>query len=203
MMWHMHREAVGDGSGKKHRVDVLNRSAVVFIAACWESYIEDLASEAFDFLLENAKESDSIPMRVRIYASRELRTDKDERKIWNLAGDGWRIVLMNYRAKLKARWLQNFNTPKSGQVTQLFSELLDIPDITASWTWRDMEPAEAATILDEFMIIRGNIAHRTKHSEQVHKSTSKNFLNHVVNIVEHSDDHVAKHITTLTGKSPW
>jgi hypothetical protein len=50
MLWHIHAEVAGRGKGRKRRADVLNRAAVVFISACWESYVEDAAREAFDYL---------------------------------------------------------------------------------------------------------------------------------------------------------
>jgi hypothetical protein len=47
---------------KKHgRFEVLHRAANVFIAASWESYVEDVAAEAFDFLLGNATTPDVFP----------------------------------------------------------------------------------------------------------------------------------------------
>ena len=38
----IHGEISGSGPGYKHNVQVLNKSAIVLLLACWEAYIEDL-----------------------------------------------------------------------------------------------------------------------------------------------------------------
>ena len=175
ILWHIHAEVAGSGRARRHRVDVLNRAAIIFISACWESYVEDLAMEAFDYLLEKASNPDAFPMKVRTAASRELREAKDERKIWELAGDGWRQIFKNHRDTLQDRWLNDFNTPKSRQVSELFFALIGIPDVKSSWTWKAMSADEAVSKLDDCIIIRGNIAHRTTHDETVYKNWGRTF----------------------------
>lgn len=203
MLWHIHAEVAGRGKGRKHRADVLNRAAVVFISACWESYVEDAAKEAFDCLLRYSTTPDVVPSRVRTLASRELRESRDERKIWELAGSGWKTVLADHRDDVLENWLKNFNTPKSTQVSELFAELLNLRDVTTSWTWPDMSAEQARTKLDEYVVIRGNIAHRTKHSEVVYKNAGKEFMSHVVKLVEKTDEALGTHLQTLTNTPLW
>ncbi|HEY4809492.1 MAG TPA: HEPN domain-containing protein [Solirubrobacteraceae bacterium] len=50
----IHRELAGDGPGKKHGFEVLNKSAVVLMCAAWEAYCEDIAAEAIDHLVNHA-----------------------------------------------------------------------------------------------------------------------------------------------------
>ena len=203
MLWHIHAEVAGSGKRRQQRVDVLNRAAMVFISACWESYVEDVATEAFNYLLLNAASPDAFPPKVRTVASRELRESKDERRIWELAGDGWRRVIEAHGDAVREKWLKDFNTPKSRQVTELFQGLLDMPDITANWTVHSMSADQAAAKLDEYMTIRGNIAHRIKHDETVYKNWGKDFLSHVVLLVNKSDIAIGSHLHTLTGAPPW
>ena len=126
MLWHIHAEVAGSGKGRKHRADVLNRAVIIFISACWESYVEDSAREAFDYLLQFANTPEVVPARIRTLAARELRESKDERRIWELAGYGWKKVLSDHRDVVLEKRLRAFNTPKSIQVSQLYSELLDL-----------------------------------------------------------------------------
>lgn len=203
MLWHIHVEVAGPGRGRKHRVDVLNRAAVVFISACWESYVEDVATEAFDFMLAEVDTPDAIPAKVRTLASRELRDAKDERRLWELAGTGWRKIMADHRDAVVRAWLRDFNTPKAKQVSDLFCGLIGLPDVTAAWTWQAMNAEQARIKLDEYMMIRGNIAHRTKHDETVYKSWGKDFLLHVSKLVERTDDAVQAHLQGLSGKCPW
>lgn len=40
-LWEIHKEIGGEGRGRRRGVEVLNRSVIIFVTACWESYIED------------------------------------------------------------------------------------------------------------------------------------------------------------------
>src|SRR6267378_6083031 len=82
-LWSIHQDYAGKGAGRKHGVEVLNRAAIIFITAIWESFIEDLAREAFDFLLANAPNPSAIPSKVRDAATRPIFEQKDSRKIWD------------------------------------------------------------------------------------------------------------------------
>lgn len=197
MLWHIHAEVAGRGKGRKHRADVLNRAVIVFVSACWESYVEDSARETYDRLLQVSTTPDVFPSRVRTLAARELRESKDERRIWELAGSGWKSVLSDHRDAVLERWLKNFNTPKSKQTSELFMGLPNISDITSNWSWTGMSPEQARHKLDEYITIRGNIAHRTKHDQIVHKNTGKDFMTHVVRLVEKTDEVLETHLQLL------
>lgn len=201
ILWHIHAEVAGSGKGRRHRADVLNRAVIVFVSACWESYIEDSAREAFDYMLRFSTTPDVFRARVKTLAARELRDSKDERRIWELAGSGWKKTLLDHRDTVLENWLKDFNTPKSRQVAELFHGLLNLPDITKDWTWVDMTPEQARTKLDEYIAIRGNIAHRTKHDRAVHKNMGKDFMTHVVRLVEQTDEVLYEHLRALVDAS--
>jgi len=203
ILWHIYAEVSGSGTGRKKRADVVTRSAIIFISACWESYIEDVAVEAFDYLLVNASTPDVFPAKVKTLATKELHEAKDERRIWELAGSGWRKVLQSHRDNIREKWLTDFNMPKSKQVSELFAALIDLRDVTRNWTWQEMSSDQARCKLDEYVTIRGNIAHRTKHDETVYKSGAKDFLLHVVKLVEKTDEAIRDHLQSLTTKLPW
>ena len=202
-LWAIHEEVAGVGVGRKHGVDVLNRSVFVFITACWESFVEDVCLEGFDYLLDHAATMDVFPARVRTLASRDLRNDNDERRIWELAGEGWRQVLRQHRDAAKERWISSLNTPKTAQVTSLFDEMLGLANLSDAWTWQHMNAQQAADKLDQYIVIRGNIAHRTQHDDTVYKNWGTDYLRHVERLVEKSDDCVRGHIRNLVGSAPW
>jgi hypothetical protein len=183
------------------RLEVLHRAAIVFIAACWESYVEDVATEAFDVLLRTAVTPNVFPQRVKALASKDLFEVKDTRRIWDLV-TGWKDVLQTHRDTILAKSLRGFNTPKTKQVRELFSALLDI-DVMPRWTWQNVSAERAGDLLDDYLTIRGNIAHRTKHSDLLHKKDAKLFLSHVALLVEKTDDALTGHLHSLTGISPW
>ncbi len=203
LLWHIYAELPGSGVLKKQRQDVIIRSAIVFICACWESYIEDVAVEAFDFLLAKANTPDLIPWKIRALASRGLKEAKDERAIWDLAGDGWRNVLQSHREAVLVRWLGEFNTPKSKAVATLFHELIGISDISSNWVLKTISYSEVCEKLDEYITMRGNIAHRIRHEQELYKGAAKKFLALVTQLVRKTDEAVACHLTNLTGAPPW
>ena len=112
-LWRIHQKVAGRGAGRKYGVDVLNRAAIVFVAACWESFAEDLAVQAFDFMLLNVRSSDNIPIKVRNPASKPIFDAKDSRRIWELADAGWRKVLTTHKSATLDHWLGTFHTPKA------------------------------------------------------------------------------------------
>lgn len=203
ILWHIYAELSGTGKGRKRRADVVTRAAIIFISACWESYIEDVAIEAFDYLLIHASTPDVFPIKVRTLATKELLEAKDERRIWELAESGWRKTLESHRNNIHKKWLRDFNTPKSKQVSELFANLIDLPDVTSNWNWYEISADQARSKLDGYVMIRGNIAHRTKHDETIYKSGAKGFLLHVVKLVEKTDEAVRDHLQLLTTKLPW
>jgi hypothetical protein len=202
-LWVIHQEFAGQGAGRKHGVEVINRAAIVFITACWESYVEDVCLEAFDFLLANASHPDNFPVRVRTLASKALRENPDQTQIWRLAGEGWKQVLSDHREGAKAKWLDELNTPKTPQVNGLFRELIGLSNLSESWSWQRMSSQQASEKLDEYITVRGNIAHRLTHDTNIYKNWGTDYLSHVERLVAKTDERVYGHVVTLTITPPW
>ncbi len=64
-LWVTHEDYAGEGRGRKHGVEVLNHSVILFVTAIWESFIADLAQEAFDYLITHASDSAHIPQKIK------------------------------------------------------------------------------------------------------------------------------------------
>jgi hypothetical protein len=202
-LWQIHEEVAGGGPGRKRDVEVLNRVAVVMITACWESYVEDVALEGFDYLLANAPSAGKISGKVQALAAQDIVKEKDPAKLWALADTGWRDVLKAHRATVKQTWVDSLNTPKTKQVDSLFESLLGIRSLAASWNWRGMSATNAGAKLDGYITLRGQIAHRVKHSTGVYKNLSTDYLSHVERLVEKTDNAVAVHLKKQLGTAPW
>lgn len=110
---------------------------------------------------------------------------------------------MDHRDLVLDMWLKDFNTPKAEQVKDLFAGLLNLRDLTTSWVWPGMSAEEARAKLNGYMTIRGNMAHRTRHSESVHKSAGKDFMSHVAKLVDKTDEALAAHVQTLINAKLW
>lgn len=202
-LWSIHQEISGQGVGRKFGVEVLNRSAVVFITACWESYVEDLATEAFDFLLANSPTSSVIPQKVKTLVTKPIWDQKNPTKVWDIADAGWRQLLQDHRTTTLRQWLGPFNTPKTEQVNKLYEELLGIKKLSSGWYWKAMSVDKAESKLDEFIQVRGDIAHRLNPGKAVQKNLGTNYHEHVKRLVACCEKKVHAHLLQLTGKAPW
>lgn len=156
----IHKDLTGDARGRKWNVEVLNKSAIVLTCAFWEAYIEDVVDEALGFLTSNVTDAGKLPVDIRKVVAKAVKDDKNELSPWSLAGDGWRAVLGANLAKAKAKYLGNWNSPKTVNVRSLFSDALGLADLPAEWKRAYLTAAESARRLDEFVALRGAIAHR-------------------------------------------
>lgn len=202
-LWEIHAEVAGDGVGRKHGVDVLNRAAVVLITSCWEAYVEDVALEGFDFLLDEATSADMIPNKVQALVGESVRASESRLAAWELADQGWRKVLRSYRDKVKQTWLDEFNTPKTEPVDKLFERVLGLRQLSSNWTWRGMSSEQAGRKLDKYIKIRGQIVHRVQHDERVYKRWGANYLDHIARLVEATEKATNRHLHRVVGTAPW
>jgi hypothetical protein len=202
-LWQIHEEIAGQTAGRKYGVDVINRAAIVFITACWESFVEDIALEAFDFLVANAPNALALPPKVRNLATKPIFEQKDSTKVWDLADSGWRLIISQHRTATIERWINTLNTPKSAQDNTLFEELLGIANLKNEWHWQHMSPTQAQEKLDRYIKVRGNIAHRTEHDNTVYKNWITDYLGHVEYLVNITEAKLSAHVSKLTGKKPF
>lgn len=203
-LWEIHAEIAGSGPGFKNNVEVLNRSAILLITACWEVYVEDVATEAFNFMLENAPSIEKFPEEVRRKVSGQILRRKDEKlEIWNLAGTGWQQELRDYYKGIMEKRSDLLNTPKSEGVSNLFKSLLDLDNVCQFWKWRGMSSAQACAKLDEYITVRGDIAHRFRSKNNAYKGHAYSYLNHVVRLVDITDHQVRQFTEGKIGTSPW
>ena len=119
----IHSQITTTGPGYKHNVQVLHKGAIVLLVAGWESFVEELATNTFDFLLDKSKDPSIFPKKVLALAGRPLRECDDETEVWKLAGDKWRDVLIEHRDQLLDRHIGKLHSPKPDNVDDLFRNL--------------------------------------------------------------------------------
>jgi hypothetical protein len=165
----IHAQIAGPTVGQKHRVEVLNKASVVLLVACWEAFVEDLAESAFNLLLRRVKSPLDLPKKVMAMVSKKVKEEKDDRRLWEIVGDGWRAVFDTHKAAVLSRYLDSFNTPKPEQIDGLFEELLGISTLSKKWSWHKCPPAKARLRLLKLVGLRGDIAHRVSAPKAVQK----------------------------------
>lgn len=199
----IHAEIGGTGPGRRVRLEVLNKSAIVLISACWEAYCEDVAAEMLNHIVEHARGPSRLPKELKKRVAKEVRAEKNELAPWDLAGGGWRRLLRTRLATMKTERDRRVNTPKSVQIDSLFEEAIGFPTISGAWRWRGMSRQNARRKLDEFVELRGAIAHRGSAAESCHKSDAVDFLAHVQRLVTATESALHGFARDATGRVPW
>jgi hypothetical protein len=199
----IHTTLTGSKRGRRRDVDILNRSAIVLVVACWESYIEDLARSAFEHLLLKAETPTIFPTKVLNLAGAELRTSQDSRRIWDLAADGWRRVLVSHRDRVLAEFLDSFHTPRPEKVNRLFEHLIGLRDLSQQWKWRRSSASYVNKRLDDLVSLRGSIAHRVSAGRYVYKSEVQEAAHLVQRLAAVSSNRVRAFLVTRSPEDPW
>jgi hypothetical protein len=184
-------------------LEVLNKSAVVLLVACWEAFIEDLAAAAFDAMLTPSTSHDVFPRKVLALASKPLQESRNEAAVWALAQDGWRQVLLHHKGLVFDRYLGKFNTPRPRQVDELVESLIGMKDLSKSWKWSGRANSSVLKALGGLVTLRGEIAHRVETSRAVHKTYITHSLDLVNRIAAISSNQVLQYLERRIGRSPW
>jgi hypothetical protein len=194
-----HRGAAGSGPGRKYNVEILSKSAIVLTVACLEAYVEDLAKAALEHLIENAADHKVFPNNVlEIVASKHQGPNA-----WKLAGEGWKQMLRDNLKDVLARTTGALNTPKTGQVDELFLKTIGYTKISNKWGWPGSTAANTAKRLDALVTLRGSIAHRVKSSKSVTKKDVLNAIDLISRLAVKTNNEMHNHLNTLCGKAPW
>ena len=199
----IHETISGTSRGRRYDVEALNKSGVVLLVACWEAYIEDLATTAFNMISTLAKDHSAFPARVLTLASKDLRSSNDERRVWELAGTGWQEVLKVHRGRILKKFVGALNTPKPEQVDALFEELIGLSSISESWRWHRTTSQSARERLVRLVELRGEIAHRVSASRGVIKRDVTQATDFVQRLAVASSNRVRQHVHACVGKYPW
>jgi hypothetical protein len=199
----IHTELTGDKRGRRFDVDVLNRSGVVLAVAAWESLVEDVAAGAFDHLLQNAANPSVFPNRVLVLASTPLRDAKDDRRVWELSGDGWKAVLKGHRDSVLREFLGGFHSPRPDKVDELFERLIGLGSLSSHWEWHKNTPEQVKKKLNALIDLRGTIAHRVGPERYVVKDEVVNALDLVGRAAAVTQNRVSDFLHKQTGSRPW
>lgn len=195
----IHRKITTPGPGKKHDVQILHKSAIVLLVACWEAYVEDLVKAALLFMTKNCADYRSFPKTVlERVASKNSGLDA-----WNLAGDGWKVALQANLTDVLARTIGTLNTPKTAQVDELYKKALGVDCLSASWRWNGRSVEQTTKALDELVTLRGSIAHRVTASAAVQKKDVVEARHLISRLAAKSSNQARTFVHKHSGKHPW
>ncbi|MCK5172427.1 MAG: hypothetical protein KAR47_03500 [Planctomycetes bacterium] len=199
----LHKQQGGTSPGRRYDLEVLNKSAIVLITSYWEAYCEDIAAEALAHIVKYVKSADSLPKALKKLIAKELEDDKNELAVWELADDKWKTYLQGRLELLQEKRNRKLNTPKAANIDQLFTLAVGISKISSSWRWAKMAADRAREKLDEFVELRGSIAHRGKSLKSVKKSEVDGYLDFIKKLAAKTGGTVNKHVKGVTGRPLW
>ena len=199
----IHANVGGSKKGRRHRLEVLNKSAIVLITAFWEAYCEDLAAEALQHLVTHVPSASKLPVELKKKISTEIKAAHHDLKMWDLADGGWRPVVQARLATLMEQRNRKLNTPKAANIDELFMNAVGLSKVSDAWKWTKMSSVQASTQLDTYIEMRGAIAHRGSHSGGVKKTDVAQFLSLVKRLAAKTGGRVNTHVTDATSKTLW
>ena len=195
----IHSQLTAPGPGRKRYVQILNKSSIVLFAACWEAFVEDLATEALEFLIRNAKS----PMVVPDYVRERVGKAHLGIKAWDLAGSGWKKALRGNLKGVLARTTEKLNTPRAEHVDDLFHQVVGLPAISSSWYWPGRSVAQSKEALGDLITLRGDIAHRLTTARSVHLKNVNDSRLLIMRLAVKSHNRVRAFLEKNVGKFPW
>lgn len=198
----IHGDITPEGRGRRWKVEALHKAAIVLLTAFWEAFCEDLAAEGLHHLVGHGS-AGNLPAHLQRLVATELKKDLHDLAVWRLADGGWRDVLTARLEDMQEQRNRDLNTPKSAQINKLFANAIGVQDVAKGWTWPNMSAERAQEKLDEYITLRGDVAHRGKASESITKGYVNDYYGHLKRLVEHTEDRVADALRDATGAHPW
>ncbi len=195
----IHKEIAGDGRGRKYDVEVLNKSAIVLVVACWEAFVEDLAELALRAMVDEAKDHTVLPASVL----ERVASKNTGLNAWKLAGQGWKSAIRDNYKEVLAKTTGSLNTPRAPQVDDLFLKTIGLPNLSSHWVWPRRKAGQATSALDNLITLRGSIAHRVSHSQSVTKREVTNAVELVGRLAIRCSNDVGTFVHERTGVFPW
>lgn len=172
----------------------ITRSGVVMLCAAWERYHEAILVEGVTYLSKEVRDPNNLPLSIRKHLSAIAKKSAHELKPMELAGDGWRSLLVTQAIDETS----SLNTPKSGNLKTLYERLVGVPDVASFWT-------VGATPIDAFVSTRGDIAHNGRRSPYIAAGTLNFYINMVGAAASDHDHMFCDYLKAATGSThqPW
>jgi hypothetical protein len=158
--------------GRK-KLGFLTRSSIVMLCAAWERYNENILLECVDKILETDIEAISLSKHIKEYLSAKVRENRNTIYPIELADNGWKNLWKGYAVNDT----NSLNTPHSENLNKLFKRYLGIEDFTKMWHKKSIIK------INDFIKVRGEIAHNGSKSKYVRFNT---LLNNIEVIVENA-----------------
>lgn len=198
----LHREKNADKK-THHAHEILTKSCVVLLVACWEAFVEDAAEKSVQFLVEKLDVPSNLPKVLLRHIALELKSDSNDLKVWELSGDGWKAAVSGHYRAMLSKHLGPFNSPKAGNIDELYKRTLGLENFSSGWAWKGMSNKNAKQKLNELIELRGAIAHRVQTSKRVTRALADAYAVHLIFLAIKSSNSLRQHLKAAVGEFPW
>ncbi len=107
------------------------------------------------------------------------------------------VWMQIYADAIKVR-VDKLHTPKHHKLKPLFEDFLAVPDIGTAWS-------TGATPIDDFVVLRGEVAHRGGQSKYIRFGQLEDLEVAVKRYVKETDNFLSDHLRNLVNpqRRPW
>jgi hypothetical protein len=186
--------------GHNDKILQITKTAIIFITASFEHFVETLAEDAFQFLLQHSKEPADIPERIRNLVAARYAKEAAPQFVWRFAGDGWRTVLQQYQDEVVRKHIGSFSNPTIDNIDALFAELIGLKHVSRRWSYKPGR-YQAVRIYQQFLQDRHAIVHRNQDPKAPSIFYARRYLELVETIARQTIAAVDEHLGKLTARS--
>ena len=185
-------------------MQILNKAAIIFCAAIWEAFVEELVEEAVKHLATHVTNKDNLTpyLRQQIETQCQKLINNDAGRLWDVASKSIGDLIRD-NAKRVANTVpstgKEFNTAKTKQVSALIHGCLGLSTVEVNWTWQGLDCDRAKAKLDKYIEIRGDLAHGKRSISSVPKTTASQMLTHFSLLAAKTDEAIQAHLLAITG----
>ncbi|MCK5720281.1 MAG: hypothetical protein KAH84_10090 [Thiomargarita sp.] len=188
-----HTELKSTGRNKK-KLGHFTRSGIIMLCACWELYTENVLIESIRYIYSNIISPDQLPIDVKKNISNYVKTAKHELKPLELAGDGWKLVYDSYCCEE----CRKLNTPKTANLQKLYKRFIGYNKVDDLWV-------TVSTDIDNFVSLRGKIAHNGRASGYIHNWQLRNYTDMITANTMNMDNELCSYLFNIVDNTiePW
>lgn len=152
-----------------------------------------------EHFVNHSKTAANLPNDLKKAVAKSLKAETHDLAVWKLADDGWREVLKARLTDLQQERNKKLNTPKTGQIDELFVRAAGINGVSSRWYWNNMPAQRAKDKLDGYVSLRGEVAHRGRAATTVRKTQVLDYYSHVKLLVGFTDNYVNRAVRNSIG----
>lgn len=176
----------------RDRRAALNQAALAFSITFWETYVEDVITDAAQTIGAHARDFWDLPQPVtNSLAARLKRTQSSLEHL--ILNEGWRGEVKDNAKKL----VSDFNTPSAAHVNTLARDTIGLGRLSDRWRWQNWSATKSVDLLDSFIRSRHVIIHRGEKPDGLNKVWIPQLHRLLRGCIRATDEAVSEHVEEI------